>query len=49
VWGQDWETLHTSHGNGALGAALYLARKRSDKTLRELGGLSGGDDGDSLG
>jgi hypothetical protein len=42
VWGQDWETLHTGHGNGALGAALYLARKHSDKTLRELGGLAGG-------
>ena len=42
VWGQDWETLHTGHGNGALGAALYLARKHSDKTLRQLGGLAGG-------
>jgi hypothetical protein len=36
------ETLHTGHGNGALGAALYLARKHSDKTLRELRGLAGG-------
>ena len=42
VWGQDWETLAAGHGNGALGAALYLARKHSDKTLRELGGLAGG-------
>jgi hypothetical protein len=40
--GQDWETLHTGHGNGALGAALYLARKHSDNTLRELGELAGG-------
>jgi hypothetical protein len=42
VWGQDWAKLETGHGNGALGAALYLARKHSDKTLRELGGLAGG-------
>ena len=42
VWGQDWETLAAGHGNGALGAALYLARKHSYKTLRELGGLAGG-------
>jgi hypothetical protein len=42
VWGQDWETLADGHGNGALGAALYLARKHSDRTLRELGGLAGG-------
>jgi chromosomal replication initiation ATPase DnaA len=34
--------LRTDHGNGALGTALYLARKHSDKTLRELGGLAGG-------
>ena len=40
--GQDWETLHTGHGNGALGTALYLARKHSDNTLRELGELAGG-------
>jgi hypothetical protein len=37
VWGQDWGTPHTGDGNGALGAALHLARKHSDKTLRELG------------
>ena len=42
VWGQDWAKLKAGHGNGALGAALYLARKHSDKTLRELGGLAGG-------
>jgi putative transposase len=42
VWGQDWAKLEAGHGNGALGAALYLARKHSDKTLRELGGLAGG-------
>jgi hypothetical protein len=41
VWSQDWAKLEAGHGNGALGAALYLARKRSDKTLRELGGLAG--------
>jgi chromosomal replication initiation ATPase DnaA len=34
--------LRTDHGNGALGTALYLARKHSDKTLRELGRLADG-------
>src|ERR1700722_5057547 len=42
VWGQDWAKLEAGHGNAALGAALYLARKHSDRTLRELGGLAGG-------
>jgi putative transposase len=42
VWSQDWAKLEAGHGNGALGAALYLARKHSDQTLRELGGLAGG-------
>ena len=41
-WGQDWETLEAGHGNGALAAALYLGRQYSDKTLRELGQLAGG-------
>lgn len=42
VWGQDWELLRAGYGNGALAAALYLARNHSDKTLRELGELAGG-------
>jgi putative transposase len=42
LWGQDWEKLQASRGNGALAAALYLGRSYSDKTLRELGELAGG-------
>ena len=42
LWGQDWEALQAARGNGALGAALYLGRNYSDRTLRELGELAGG-------
>ena len=42
LWGEDWETLRSRYGNGALSAALYFGRNYSDKTLRELGELAGG-------
>lgn len=42
LWGEDWETLRSGYGSGALPAALYLGRNYSDKTLRELGELAGG-------
>jgi putative transposase len=42
LWSQDWETLRAGYGNNALGAALYLGRNYSDRTLRELGQLAGG-------
>jgi len=40
VWRQDWSELATGYGNG--GAALYMARHYSDRTLGELGELAGG-------
>jgi hypothetical protein len=42
LWGEDWDTLRSGYGNGALMAALYLGRNYSNKTLRELGALAGG-------
>jgi hypothetical protein len=42
LWGEDWETLRTGYGRGALSAALYLEHNYSDKSLRELGELAGG-------
>jgi hypothetical protein len=42
LWGEDWETLRTGYGSGALPAALYLQHNYSDKSLRELGELAGG-------
>jgi chromosomal replication initiation ATPase DnaA len=42
LWGEDWKTLRTSYGSGALAAALYLEHNYSDTSLRELGELAGG-------
>ena len=41
VWDQKWQTLSTAHGNAARSVALYVARRYSDRTLRELAQLAG--------
>jgi hypothetical protein len=41
VWKQDWETLATGRGNGALPAAWYLARNFTGVRLAELGSGAG--------
>jgi putative transposase len=41
VWKQDWETLATGRGNGALPAAWYLARNFTGVRLAELASGAG--------
>jgi putative transposase len=42
VWGIDWERVEQSRRAGAKAAALFVGRRYSDRTLRELGELAGG-------
>jgi hypothetical protein len=42
VWEEEWQTLATAHGNAARAMALSVARRYSDRTLRELAQLAGG-------
>jgi hypothetical protein len=42
VWKCDWVELSSRRGNGALPAALYLARNFAGMRLAELGEMAGG-------
>jgi len=41
VWREDWETLTSKRGNGALPAAWYLGRNFAGMRLAELGSAGG--------
>jgi putative transposase len=42
VWGQRWDALATSRGNGALPAAFFLGQRYAGLRLKEMGELAGG-------
>jgi putative transposase len=42
VWGQPWDALANSRGNGALPAAFFLGQRYGGLRLKEMGELAGG-------
>jgi hypothetical protein len=42
VWGQQWDALAASRGNGALPAAFFLGQRYAGLRLKEMGELAGG-------
>jgi putative transposase len=42
VWGQQWDALANSRGNGALPTAFFLGQRFGGLRLREMGELAGG-------
>ena len=44
VKGEDWNSFSNKHGDWGRSCVLYLARKRSGCTLREIGDWLGGID-----
>jgi hypothetical protein len=42
VWGQQWDALATSRGDGPLPPAFFLGQRYASLRLRELGELAGG-------
>jgi putative transposase len=42
VWGQPWDALARSRGNGALPAAFFLGQRYAGLRLKEMGELAGG-------
>ena len=42
AWDQEWDTLATSRGNGALPAAFFLGQRYAGLRLKEMGELAGG-------
>jgi REP-associated tyrosine transposase len=42
VWGQQWDALAKSRGNGALPAAFFLGQRYGGLRLKEMGELAGG-------
>jgi REP element-mobilizing transposase RayT len=42
VWGQQWDALANSRGNGALPTAFFLGQRFGGLRLKEMGELAGG-------
>jgi putative transposase len=42
VWGQEWDALANSRGNGALPTAFFLGQRYAGLRLKEMGELAGG-------
>jgi hypothetical protein len=41
VWGQQWDALANSRGNGALPTAFFLGQRYAGLRLKEMGELAG--------